>query len=265
MNPQHLAMLQGMDAASTLSRSSSPLSSVGSSSPAPNTPPLPRSRSSSLSSTSSLEQLTGGVGDKYGFDPASLQTTTCQWNDCGAEFWEVEPMIEHIHAQCDKSFTRTDALQKHMRIQHSESLPPTRKPPTKNPNKKKTRAGSFDSTVDDDGGTQVGEDEDVPIVWSEEELELFERHPESDRFFLAYVLAKAKVAYSLGEHEGLVNELEGLGWREAELAAECDSLLERIMAKEVGEDPNDPLNGQHLRTFLKNYDHRPSTMPENGP
>ena len=35
--------------------------------------------------------------------------------------------------ECDKSFTRTDALQKHMRVQHHENLPPTRKPPTKKP------------------------------------------------------------------------------------------------------------------------------------
>jgi hypothetical protein len=33
--------------------------------------------------------------------------------------------------ECDKSFTRTDALQKHMRVQHNESMPLSRKPPTK--------------------------------------------------------------------------------------------------------------------------------------
>lgn len=34
-------------------------------------------------------------------------------------------------SECDKSFTRTDALQKHMRVQHHENMAPSRKPPTK--------------------------------------------------------------------------------------------------------------------------------------
>lgn len=142
--------------------------------------------------------------------------------------------------ECDKSFTRTDALQKHMRIQHQETIVATRKPPSKK--RKTARANSMDSqdpTSPVKGGGGVGEDdagvdeEDLAPVWTEEEEQLFEKHPELDRVFVAYVVAKAKWAYLMGEHEGLLNELEGLGVREAELGSECEVLLRRIMGKEL--------------------------------
>jgi len=40
-------------------------------------------------------------------------------------------LLTSVPSECDKSFTRTDALQKHMRVQHNESMPLSRKPPTK--------------------------------------------------------------------------------------------------------------------------------------
>ena len=139
--------------------------------------------------------------------------------------------------ECDKSFTRTDALQKHMRTQHGEVIAPTRKPPTK---KRAPRAGSADSVADvpfkdDDASTTLGdEDEDLEPLWTEEELELFDRHPTLGHNFAGFVVLKAKRAYLMSQHEGAAAELEALGVREAELGAECDELLRRVMRKEVG-------------------------------
>lgn len=140
-------------------------------------------------------------------------------------------------AECDKSFTRTDALQKHMRIQHGETILPSRRPPSKK--RKTARANSMDSVLDgkgeDDDGTVAGDDEeDKEIAWTEEKLNVFEQHPTLSRHFVAYVVEKAKWAYLLGEHEGLLGELEALGTREAELGAECEELLKRVLRKEVG-------------------------------
>ncbi|KAL8277584.1 hypothetical protein RQP46_010016 [Phenoliferia psychrophenolica] len=329
------------------SRDTSPLSDF-SSSPSSHSPPptnLKRARSASSSSSSppptvvaarhpdSYDELSD-VDDAdtpratkrtYGFDPATLPTTRCQWGTCTAEFYELEPLIEHIHAahafpinaadvgtkkaliyncewldcpragknqtskfalvghirshtgekpfncprpECDKSFTRTDALQKHMRTQHGEVIAPTRRPPTK---KRAARAGSIDSVLDvsfggakdDDASTTLGDDEeDLELLWTEEEQETFDRHPTLGHPFVGYVVLKAKWAYLMGQHEGAAAELEALGIREAELGAECDELLRRVMRKEVGEDPTDPTNGDMLESFLTSYSHRPLHMPD---
>ncbi|KAK4702100.1 hypothetical protein P7C70_g4124, partial [Phenoliferia sp. Uapishka_3] len=336
------------------SRDTSPLSSY-SSSPSANTPK--RSRSLSLSSASpspppanaqalhhpdSYDELEmsdqdtstpklnskkrGGAGaNKYGYDPAALPTTQCQWGNCMAEFYELEPLIEHIHAvhafpinpqdvgtkkaliyncewrdcprvgknqtskfalvghirshtgekpfncprpECDKSFTRTDALQKHMRTQHKEVIGPSRRPPSKKARTAAARAGSIDSAdTPFDGGDNAGaggddEDDGLEPVWNEEELELFEKHPGVSRVFLGYVVEKAKWAYAMGQHEGMAAEVEALGIREAELGAECEELLRRVMRKELGDDPTDPTNATMLGSFLTSYSHRPLVVPD---
>ncbi|KAF8828759.1 hypothetical protein HHX47_DHR3000282 [Lentinula edodes] len=50
-------------------------------------------------------------------------SVTCLWDDCGLVFTDLQVFIDHIHNECDKSFTRSDALAKHMRLQHSIEPP----------------------------------------------------------------------------------------------------------------------------------------------
>lgn len=133
-------------------------------------------------------------------------------------------------SECDKSFTRLDALQKHLRIQHGETILPSRRPPTKK--KKGGKGAASDSDAPDEGSVAGGEDEDEGEQWTEEELRLFDQHPEKSRGFVAYVLLRAKWTAAMGEAEGLASEAEALGLRESELKAQVDELLSRIMRKE---------------------------------
>lgn len=123
-----------------------------------------------------------------------------------------------------------------MRTQHKEIIGPTRRPPSKKGARAAAaRAGSIDSVLDVPfGGVPEEHAEEEEDDWAEEELAVFERHPEASRPFVGYVVGKAKWAYLMREHEGLAGELEALGNRESELGAECDELLRRVMRNEVG-------------------------------
>ncbi|GAA5881476.1 hypothetical protein JCM1840_001102 [Sporobolomyces johnsonii] len=313
--------------AMTRSRSSS-LSSV-SASPSLHTPKRSRSASLASSAHSSDDELLSDsdIANNYGFDPSTLTTAKCEWGDCQEEFWELEPLVEHIHAvhafpedaahtagskraaatyicdwvgcprrgktqgskfalvahlrshtgekpfncprpECDKSFTRTDALQKHMRVQHGDKIVAARRPPSKKP-KKSARAGSEDSGFghDDDGASTLADgalDGDDGAggepQWSAEELVAFHQHQDLSQEFVSYVLMKAKWAYLVGEHEGMANELEALQAREDELGMEVQELVAGVMSKEVG-STEDQGGQQLLEQYLTAYHHEPLALP----
>lgn len=154
-----------------------------------------------------------------------------------------------IIIECDKSFTRTDALQKHMRIQHGEIILPSTKRPgpsapstttstTTNSKRSKIRANSIDSNNDHEDQDEEQQSTSIQVTegetnWTEEELEIFEQNPNLSKNFLAYVLVKAKFNYALGEHEDLAGELEALGVREGLLGGQCEELLRGILRKEL--------------------------------
>ncbi|GJN93025.1 hypothetical protein Rhopal_006070-T1 [Rhodotorula paludigena] len=282
----------------------------------------------------------------YGFDPRQLQLQRCEWGPCGAEFWEIEPLVEHVHnvhafppeapapkargsaaasyicmwngcprrgktqgskfalvahlrshtgekpftcprAECDKSFTRTDALQKHMRVQHGDKIVAGRKPPgsaaagedgappaatgKKGKGKKRARAGSDDSGfgMDDDSayappaggaGGEGGADDDE-LVFAPDELAAMQLHQDLSPYFVAHALAKAKAAFLLREHDELANELEALQKREMELEMEKEALLMRVLRDEVGKS-EDPAGKAALEQFLTAYNHEPRAYPE---
>lgn len=82
---------------------SSPISSL-SPSPSPTTA-RKRSRSPSGISLSSLalseDELDAEAQDELALEYATamdhLQTARCEWGGCGVEFWEIEPLVEHVH------------------------------------------------------------------------------------------------------------------------------------------------------------------------
>ncbi|SCV69340.1 BQ2448_2360 [Microbotryum intermedium] len=277
------------------------------------------------------------------YDPTTLTIAQCQWNDCGRQFYELEPLIEHLHnthafpefkhqqqqqqtaqrkgppmfmcewtgcprrgknqnskfalvghlrshtgekpficprpgtyicSECDKSFTRTDALQKHMRIQHGDRILPSRKPP---PKKRKVTsvAGARAPSVESEGGTTMpesdlqgeellalgpdeGEDpmNTQDMQWSTDELEVFKQHPGCSRDFLAYILLKAQWRAALQEQEILASELEVVGSREAELASQCEELVKYILQRELQSS-----QGTRIAGFSTSFDHEPPPMP----
>lgn len=64
-----------------------------------------RSRSPSGVSLSSLafseDELDAEAQDELAVEYATamdhLQTARCEWGGCGVEFWEIEPLVEHVH------------------------------------------------------------------------------------------------------------------------------------------------------------------------
>ncbi|GAA6021252.1 hypothetical protein JCM10207_002589 [Rhodosporidiobolus poonsookiae] len=323
------------------SRSSS-LSSISSSHSHP-APGQGRARSPSISGDtddlmSDDDPLT--QGNNWGFDARTMERARCDWGDCGLEFWEIEPLVEHVHSahafpdethggppvgkkgasyicdwagcprrgktqgskfalvahlrshtgekpfhcprpECDKSFTRTDALQKHMRVQHGDNIVAARKPPGssadaeggggggggKKGKKKKGRGARADSedsafgaAIDDAAAAEGGEEAEVE--YAPDEVAAMHAHPELGPAFVGYVVGKAKRAWLMREHEGLANELEGLQGREAELRAECEELVRAIMRKEVGGAPASTLEDRStLERFLTSYAHEPLAYP----
>lgn len=92
------------------SSSSSPSSLSPSPSPSPSRHSRSHSKRSRRSSSASSSQSSlgrvelddddddDGGSATYGFDPSQTQIGKCEWgNDCGVEFWELEPLVEHIH------------------------------------------------------------------------------------------------------------------------------------------------------------------------
>lgn len=236
---------------------------------------------------------------------------TCEWKGCprkGKNQNSKFALLSHLRShtgekpftcprpECDKSFTRTDALQKHMRVQHGEQIAPVRNVPGQDapvaaasaPAKStggkrgKKRAASHADSEDADlmgGGTL--DDDGVEPEWTEEELALFARHPEYSRAWLAWVVIKARVRYAQQEHEGLLSELEALGARESLLGAQCEELTRRVLRREAlaanvvipADAPSsstattaaqfkDAEELADLDMFLKNYVHVPREIPD---
>ena len=174
----------------------------------------------------------------------------------------LQPDWQPAHPECDKSFTRTDALQKHMRVQHGDKIVAGRRPPGQaagagadsgsiaeskpsRSKKRKARAGSDDSMFgaggvgDDDfgGGDGTGggdglDGEEFP-AFSADEVRACNEHPHLATHFVAHVVVKAKYAYCLREYEEMANEYEALAARENELQMEKDHLVAAILRKEM--------------------------------
>ncbi|KAK9895390.1 hypothetical protein P389DRAFT_92650 [Cystobasidium minutum MCA 4210] len=92
-----------------------------------------------------LEDMVQHLHDSH-IDNQAAKRPQCEWIECprkGKPQTSKFALLAHLRShtgekpfvcprpECDKSFTRTDALQKHMRVQHNESMPLSRKPPTK--------------------------------------------------------------------------------------------------------------------------------------
>lgn len=151
-------------------------------------------------------------------------------------------MLTTSRTECEKTFARMDALQKHSQVTHDSRLPPTRKPPTK---KRKI----------EDTASAAGGDEGTPAVEGEEDLKpTFEAtdeatdddeplqraiasHPTEAPDYVRYIVAAAKYKYAMSEHASLADELDLLTAQEGALREEKDTLVEQVATKELGPKP----------------------------
>lgn len=125
---------------------------------------------------------------------------------------------------CDKAFSRTDALTKHVRTTHNEIMAPSRKLPTKKSDKHRRHdSGDLDAELStrgaaDDGGggesdqeAQDIKDEALKTAVAAAETQktrddLQARFPGQDVEFLEYTVTLAVYKYILGERQRLREE-----------------------------------------------------------
>lgn len=149
----------------------------------------------------------------------------------------VGTIAESSFTECDKSLTRLDALQKHLRTVHGDVILMVRGGTVQTSSKKRktNRAVSVESEVHPVGEDHQPHDEPASneIVWTASERATAAKHADLSLEKVGYIVEKAKWNYLLKEHEGLLNELEVVMTSEAELGMECEELLGMIMRNEL--------------------------------
>ncbi|MBW0498015.1 hypothetical protein O181_037730 [Austropuccinia psidii MF-1] len=167
--------------------------------------------------------------------------------------------------ECDKTFSRTDALAKHVRVSHGESLPPLRTPNNfkSNPSGSNKRIKAENDSEQEEELAAAEEISLEPIKKAEPDLldiinpagklfddaidedlrtgeerkeiqELSLKFPSIDQTYLEYVLMKAKIKFVLGERELLKAELQILETKEESVRRQKDSFLDEIMKRQLG-------------------------------
>ncbi|KAH8926877.1 hypothetical protein BT69DRAFT_1347659 [Atractiella rhizophila] len=182
----------------------------------------------------------------------------CLWNSCArrgkpqsSRFALVSHLRSHTgekpyncpRPECDKSFTRTDALQKHMKIHHNEGpLVVSNATPNKSRNTPRKGRGAVkdeDELEEGDVDMLPAEDESANVESederpSQEEMQAMSMHPDKSPYFIRYVIAKAKHRYALEHNESLKVELEQLNRKVHGLLAAKEECMDRILKAELG-------------------------------
>ncbi|KAG2354238.1 hypothetical protein BDR07DRAFT_1474459 [Suillus spraguei] len=155
---------------------------------------------------------------------------TCEWSTCnrrGLAQTSRFALISHIRShtgekpficsrpECDKSFTRSDALAKHMRLQHNMPPPPSGR----------------DEDDDDDG-----EDDGLPphlqrLVDPRTGL-IMGRTPA----MVMYIIQKAKMRYALETHAALIEELRVARAQAKDEKVKKEAMLDELIRTVFGDE-----------------------------
>lgn len=200
---------------------------------------------------------------------------SCQWNGCrfkGKAQNTKSALMAHMRShsgershwcklpECDKVFTRADALHKHERSVHSsitttntsntKSSASSARPESSPTKKRKTSPsdaamGAGDSDLSDideppamnqDGGSaeaRPASSEEEQQLDDAEVLAAVQAHPEDDPHLIRYIVMLAKYDHLQKERDALRSEKEEVQAQEAKLREQKDLLLNHICQKEL--------------------------------
>lgn len=238
-----------------------------------------------------LEHLVGEKGH-VPVDPNAPrgQKCPCEWTGCpkaGKPQGSRMALLVHLRShtgekpfcchkpECDKTFSRTDALAKHVRVSHGEPLPPGRKTSAPGNSLKKIKGedseGEDAENYDEPGMEGIGEvagrstgdgdeeKEDLLKIMkmdsklqndevdeegrTAEERKVLEdlkiKYPPTDPAFLELLILRAKFKFLLGEKEILEAELKALEHKEGSIKRHKDFYLDSIMKHELGPESSE--------------------------
>ncbi|KAG0142056.1 hypothetical protein CROQUDRAFT_662994 [Cronartium quercuum f. sp. fusiforme G11] len=240
-----------------------------------------------------LEHLVGENGH-IPLDPNAPrgQKCPCEWNGCskaGKPQGSRMALLVHLRShtgekpfcchkpECDKTFSRTDALAKHVRVSHGESLPSGRKSSIGFNLMKKVKGEETDleevEMIDEinvkeekedllkiilNHNSKLFDDEIDSNFRNKEERksldELKIKFPSTDPDFLEMVIMRSKLKFLLGEREILDSELKALELKERSIKKQKDSYLDLIMKQQLG-----PESSEMWRQNIDNINSIPTT------
>ncbi|KAK9321217.1 hypothetical protein V1517DRAFT_327087 [Lipomyces orientalis] len=181
---------------------------------------------------------------------------TCEWLECprrGLSQTSRFALVAHMRShtgekpfycsvpECDRSFTRSDALAKHMRTVHeTEALRPSDPVPKAHPNHPKSLGGATYAAYTQaikrhkaNEKQKVAGGNVTDSYLSDDEFDPDER-PKPPRELARYL--KRKLSWVGEVHKELEEELENVNSVKRELWVSKELLLEHVIRKELGEE-----------------------------